>query len=193
MTRTSRAYFERLYQADPDPWGLATRWYEARKHALTVATLPRPRYRSGFEPGCSIGVLTERLAARCDHLLASDGIPLAAEHARARTAGLANVAVAGLTVPDDWPEGTFDLVVLSEIAYYFDEQELGQLLDRVRQSLQPGGTLVAVHWRGPTNYPLSGDRAHQVIGSRPELSRVAHHVEEDFVLEVWDHAASRPR
>lgn len=183
----SKAYFEDLYGGDPDPWGLATRWYEARKYALTVAALPRPRYRSGFEPGCSIGVLTGLLAARCEHLLAADGIPAAAEQARARTAGLANVEVVDLTVPEGWPEATFDLVMLSEIAYYFDQEELGELLDRAHQSLEAGGTLVAVHWRGPTNYPLSGDHVHQLIGSRPELSPVVHHIEDELVLDVWEH------
>ncbi len=187
MTRMSKTYFEDLYRRDPDPWGLATRWYEARKYAITMAALPRPRYRSGFEPGCSIGMLTAMLATRCDHLLAADGMPVAAEQARARTWGLANVEVADLTVPESWPEINFDLVVLSEIAYYFDPEELGSLLDRVRQTLDTaGGHLMAVHWRGTTNYPLTGDHAHQLIGSRPELARVVHHVEDEFVLDVWE-------
>ncbi len=185
-----RSYFEDLYGEDPDPWGLATRCYEARKYALTVAALPHSRYRSGFEPGCSIGVLSRLLAARCEHLLAVDGIPAAAEQARARTAGLANVEVAELTVPEDWPETTFDLVVLSEVAYYFDREELGELLGRVHRTLEAGGTLMAVHWRGPTNYPLTGDQAHRLIGARPDLSRLVHHVEDDFILEAWAHGTA---
>jgi hypothetical protein len=50
-------YFRARYAASPDPYGLAERWYEARKYALTVALLPREHYGTAFEPGCSIGVL----------------------------------------------------------------------------------------------------------------------------------------
>ena len=63
-------YFDQMYAAAPDPWGLSTRWYEARKYALTLALLPEPRYRDAFEPGCSVGVLTGMLAARCGQVLA---------------------------------------------------------------------------------------------------------------------------
>ena len=58
-------YFTDMYAEASDPWGLAERWYEQRKYAITVAMLPQPRYRHAFEPGCSVGVLTERLAGRC--------------------------------------------------------------------------------------------------------------------------------
>ena len=54
------------------PWGFADRWYEQRKYALTVASLPRPRYRRAFEIGCSVGVLTALLGERCGELLAVD-------------------------------------------------------------------------------------------------------------------------
>ena len=66
MTSTSRSYFEQMYRDHPDPWEFESSLYEQRKYAVTVASLPRSRYRSAYEPGCSIGVLTELLATRCD-------------------------------------------------------------------------------------------------------------------------------
>jgi hypothetical protein len=57
-------YFRRLYAADPDPWAFATSSYERATYDATLAALPCPRYRAGFEIGCSIGVLTRDLAAR---------------------------------------------------------------------------------------------------------------------------------
>ena len=66
------AYFEAIYQADADPWRFATSDYEREKYAATLAALPLQAYRSGFEVGCSIGVLTSQLARRCDRLLAVD-------------------------------------------------------------------------------------------------------------------------
>ena len=62
MTSTSRRYFDSMYEADADPWNFATSEYERRKYSLTVASLPRARYHHAFEPGCSIGVLSEQLA-----------------------------------------------------------------------------------------------------------------------------------
>ena len=87
------AHFRERYGASPDPNGLADRWYEARKYALSVALLPRQRYSTAFEPGCSIGVLTARLAARCDSLLSWDAVADAVASARSRTACLPGVLV----------------------------------------------------------------------------------------------------
>ena len=84
MGGVARQYFDRLYAEDPDPWGFEDRWYEHRKYDLTMAALPEPRYRSGFEPGCSIGVLSERLADRCDSLLVCDHMTEPLERAVAR-------------------------------------------------------------------------------------------------------------
>jgi len=63
-TRLSTGYFDRIYSESEDPWQLGGRWYEQRKYAITLALLPYRRYRHAFEPGCSIGVLTEQLTAR---------------------------------------------------------------------------------------------------------------------------------
>ena len=65
-------YFDALYAADPDPWNFAASPYEQAKYALTLNAMPKPRYRSALEVGCSIGVLTRLLASRCDAVLAID-------------------------------------------------------------------------------------------------------------------------
>ena len=181
------SYFEAMYAESPDPWGFTTRWYERRKYAMTVAALPRERYRRGFEPGCSIGVLTALLAERCEQLLATDIVPAAVETAKQRLAPCEGVDVAELEVPHDWPQGQFDLIVLSEIGYYLSADDLELMLDRVVASLEPGGTLVAVHWRHPVaDYPLRGDDVHDLLATSPELHRVVRHQETDLVLEVFE-------
>jgi trans-aconitate methyltransferase len=184
--RTPPEYFEKLYQANADPWGFKSRWYEQRKHALTVACLPRQRYRSAFEPGCSLGALTELLAPRCDRLLAVDHVESVVATTRRHFAGSDHVRVEHRVVPEDWPEGPFDLLVLSEIGYYFDLTELAQLCDRAWLSLEAGATVVAVHWRGPTDYPITAAQVHDALDATPALQPVAHHVERQFVLDVWN-------
>jgi SAM-dependent methyltransferase len=182
-------YFDRMYAASADPWGFEERWYEQRKYALTLAALPRPTYRRAFEAGCSVGVLTALLADRCGELLAADVSAAAVETARARTAHLPQVTVEHRHLPGQWPAGTFDLLVLSEICYYFDRADLTVLLDRAVSALDPDGHLVAVHWRHPVDdYPLGGDEVHDALAARPDLTRTARHVEDDFRLEVFSPA-----
>src|SRR5450631_4416001 len=98
MSRVPRSYFERLYGANPDPWGFESRWYEQRKYRLTVDALPKPRYRNGFEPGCSIGVLTARLAERCERLTAADAVPSVIDDARRRLGQRDNVDLRVLAI-----------------------------------------------------------------------------------------------
>jgi len=188
MVSTDRAYFDEMYRSDPDPWQFESSWYEGRKYALTVAALPDRRYRSAFEPGCSVGVLSSLLAERCEHLLATDIVPGALDRARRRVPDTERVRFEVRAIPEQWPSGLFDLVVLSEIAYYFDHDTLAGIVARLVSSTTPGASIVGVHWRGATNYPLTGDQAHAVIDSHPSLRMSAHHIEPDFVLDVWHRA-----
>jgi SAM-dependent methyltransferase len=182
-------YFRDQYAASADPWGLAERWYEARKYAVTTALLPRQRYGTAFEPGCSIGVLTAMLAPRCDTLLACDAVPDAVTSARARTAGLPGVRVEQRAIPGQWPRGSFDLIVLSELLYYFDDADLGQVLGLSIGSLRPGGQILAVHWRHPApDHPRTGDEVHEDLAAQPALARLARYRDQDFTAEVYGRA-----
>jgi SAM-dependent methyltransferase len=181
-----QAYFDDLYRHHPDPWGFRTRWYESRKRQLTMAALPDRRYASVFEPGCSIGLLTQLLAARSDRVLAMDISAAALRQARAALA--AHVQLRQGSVPDDWPSGRFDLVVLSELGYYLDERRCQRTAELAVSSARD---LVAVHWRHPVeDYPLTGDHVHQLIqqaAAQQGLHRICDHVEADFRLAVWSH------
>jgi len=181
-----RAYFDEMYQSDPDPWRFESSWYEHRKYALTVAALPDRRYGYAFEPGCSVGVLSSLLARRCDRLLATDIVPAALDRARRRVPDSERVTFELRALPEEWPEGPFDLVVLSEIAYYFDCETLEAIADRLSSTTARGATVVAVHWRGPTNYPLTGDEAHRILDAHPSLRTRARYLEDAFVLDVWE-------
>jgi len=180
------AYFDQMYADSADPWGFTSRWYEKRKYALTMAMLPRERYDDAFEPGCSIGVMTEQLARRCRRVLSCDVAPAAVRAAQARTGDQPGVRVERRILPDDWPDGNFDLIVFSEFLYYFGGPDLQHVLDLASAALRPGGTLIAVHWRHPVpEYPRSGDNVHDVLASQDWLSRLAGHQEPDFTAEAY--------
>jgi SAM-dependent methyltransferase len=182
------AYFDRMYAASDDPWGFTSRWYEKRKYAVTLAMLPREHYQDGFEPGCSIGVMTGQLGPRCGRLVSCDVSEAAVQAAAERTSGLPGVRVERRVLPRDWPPGDFDLIVFSEFLYYFGEDDLQHVLGMAVTALRPGGTLLAVHWRHPVpEYPRTGDNVHEVLASQPGLSRIAEHREPDFLAEVYLH------
>jgi trans-aconitate methyltransferase len=168
-------YFAGIYASDPDPWRFTTSAYERDKYAATLAALPRPRYRAAFEPACSIGVFTRVLAERCERLLATDLVPAAVEAARARCADRPQVEIRQGAVPADWPEGRFDLIVLSEFLYFLAQPDLAELVRRVGTGVEPGGDIVLVHWLGETDYPQSGDGAAEgFIEQAAPFARILH-------------------
>ncbi len=182
------SYFDAMYAQSEDPWGFTQRWYEQRKYALTLAALPRLHYARALEVGCSIGVLTALLAERCDVLTALDPSTSALRSAATRVP--AHVRLVQGVVPQDWPAGPYDLVVLSEVAYYLDDDGLDALLDLVRRDAS--GDLVACHWRHPvTDYPQTGDAVHTRIGDR--FTRLSRYEDQDMLLEVFGDGTSVAR
>jgi len=180
-------FFDDFYASGPDPWGFESRWYEKRKRAALIAALPRQRFAAALELGCSIGVLSAELAERCDTLLGIDLVERPLVQARERLAGWPGITFERRTVPGDWPDGSFDLIVLSEVGYYCSVHDLRRLLERCRASLTPDGVLVACHWRHPVaEYPLTGDAVHAQLTHVVGLQRTVHHLERDFVLEVYE-------
>lgn len=184
-------YFDRLYAEDPDPWGFATSDYERDKYAATLAALPAGRrYPRALECGCANGVFTERLAPRCDALLAVDAAERAVTAARERLASRPHVSLERRVLPAELPAGPFDLVVCSEVLYYWDAATLRDALPRLRDALAPGGSLLAVHWRHPTRtYPLQGDEVHALLHAELGLSPAMTATTDDYRLDRFD----RPR
>ena len=152
-------YFHAIHRASADPWGVATSRYEQLKYQDTLNALPMRRYRRAFEIGCAIGILSGLLARRVDHLLAVDVAELALSRARANCAGIPNIQWRRMTIPEEWPDGTFDLVVISEVLYYFAPYDIDRIAARTQSSLREDGVVVLVHWTHPTDLPLGGDAA----------------------------------
>ncbi len=182
--------FARIYARGEDPWGFEASPYERRKYAATLAALPRDSYASCLEVGCSIGVQTRLLAARCDRVLGIDLSGEALARASARCADLPQVAFARARVPRDWPPGGFDLIVLSEILYFLDRADIAGTARLVLGSLRPGGVVVVVNWTGETDTPTTGDEAAGLLieGVRPFLGVVASERAPGYRLDVLGEA-----
>lgn len=180
--------FERLYAADPDPWGFASSAYERDKYAASLAALPRRRFACGLEVGCSIGVFTRKLAPRCGRLLAVDVADAAVGAARRRCRGL-GVRVARRRLPAQWPKGSFDLIVISEVLYFLGSADIARAAARARASLRAGGVILLVNWTGVTDTPHTGETAARRFIAACGLRRRPMHGRPDFRLDVLTSAA----
>lgn len=152
-------YFERMFRETSDPWDLETSGYEQDKFEDSIDALSGRHYARGFEVGCAKGVLTAKLAERCAALLAIDVSETALDAARGRTGHLDGVTLGRMAFPKTTPEDKFDLIVLSEVAYYWDDRDLAWSADWLKSHLLPEGDLLLVHYTGETDYPQSGDEA----------------------------------
>jgi SAM-dependent methyltransferase len=144
-----------------------------------------------FEIGCSIGVLTRLLGERCDSLLSVDLVECALQQARERCAAERNVRFARMRVPDEWPNESFDLIVITEVLYDLTISELEHLVQRLRSSLRPSGEIILVHhrWTGmllpewlQRSIPVlsKANRRHdRLIALVSDIARVFHHAQHD--------------
>lgn len=190
------SYFEAMYEASPDPWGYEIRAYETNKYRATLAALERRRYETALEIGCSIGVLTARLAQRCESLLAVDVSSRALERARERCCHFPGVRFERMVVPGQYPAGSFDLVVVSEVGYYWSREDLLQARELIVAGLVHGGHLLLVHWTPPIDdAPLTGDTVHDVFAADGELEQRVNRREATYRLDLFERRApgrSRP-
>ncbi len=166
-TRVPRERFDELYRASADPWGYTTSAYERDKYADTIAALPPRALGRVLEVGCSIGVFTAMLAARCRELVAIDFSARALELARERVAGLDNVQLAQAGFPEQVPGGEWDLILCSEVLYYLDAHAFARAVDWLSAQLHAGASVLVVSWRGQgREEPMRGDDAHDLLLER---------------------------
>ncbi len=182
-------FFQQLYQKNPDPWQFATSEYEAKKYAATLNALPRNLYQSGFEIGGSIGILTEKLARRCQSLLSVDVSDIAQAQAIDRCQHLHNIKFELMSVPKSFPTESFDLIVLSEVGYYWSWEDLHKAQDLIVDRLQSQGHLLLVHWTADRGIlSLTGDEVHNdFLRLVPDkLKRIKSVVEDKYRLELFE-------
>lgn len=183
---SSEAFFESRYQDSEDPWKFATSAYELSRYDAILKALPPGEFRRAFEPGCSVGVLTEQLAQRCRELHAIDISATAVSRAQQRCRHLSHVHIRHGALPNDIPDGTFDLILFSEIGYYFRLEALGAVLERLVDCLVPGGILLASHWLGKSpDHVLQGGQVHDLIGRMPSLRHLEQQRSKQFQLDLW--------
>ena len=182
-------YFDEVYRAASDPWNFQTSEYEAAKYSATLAALPRKFYASTWEIGCSIGVLTEKLAARCGKLLAVDISEIALKQAAERCRNLPQVEIKKMRFPAEFPVETFDLILISEVAYYLSPSDWLAAQPKIVERLTENGSVVLVHWTPEVHdYPQTGDAVHEsfIDNTAGVLRRAVEKRTEKYRLDAFE-------
>lgn len=176
--KTSPAFFEARYQTNLDPWNFVGSTYEQGRFETIISALSPRQYRHALEPGCSIGTLTVRLATICDAVTAIDFSATAIRQAEERCAAFPHVHFSCAGLDEATPVEGYDLVILSEIGYYFEPQKWHVLVAALAERMQPGTTVLASHWLGQSDeHRQGGDAVHDVLRgeSRLRLDAEARH------------------
>ena len=180
-------YFEDIYRRSRDPWNFETSEYEEAKYRNTLALLPRARYRCALEVGSSIGVFTQQLAERCDELISVDVSEKALQAARKRCEQQENVHFVRAQIPMEIPDGRYQLIVVSEVAYYWSRERLELGATLMAQHQEAGDHLALVHLITPVpDYPLTGDEVHDAWLMRPEWRLLNQERYERYRIDILE-------
>ncbi|OAQ41765.1 methyltransferase [Pedobacter psychrophilus] len=182
-------YFAKVYAANDDPWNFETSVYEAEKYASTIASLPKENYGEILEIGCSIGVLTKLLAKKCNHLLATDVSEKALEIAKKRCNDLENIQFKNISFPDQLPEEKYDLIVVSEVAYYLSSADWALAIDKMYNMLMEKGQIALIHWLPEVHdYPQTGDEVHYLFADEisEKMVNVFNSRAEKYRIDIWE-------
>lgn len=139
--------FERKFQGNIDPWNYAASPFERFKRGILIRACGLTKHGRVLELGCGNGETTRALKRISLRLLAVDGSATALAEAKQRLAGSPNVYFSRLTVPEGMPRAPFDLIIISELAYYLPQHRLSLLGRRVIASLASGGRVVVLNHR----------------------------------------------
>lgn len=181
-------YFKDIYDRSEDPWNFETSAYEAAKYAATIAALPNKQEERVLEVGCSIGVLTRLLAQRCTYLLAIDVSQKALDIANRRCEHVRNVTFKKASFPKELPADQFNLIMVSEVAYYLSAADWKGAIGALYERLVSGGHIVLVHWLPEVpDYPQTGDEVHDRFEQlmRDKMKSVFSNRAENYRIDVW--------
>lgn len=187
----SEAHFEGLYRKKEDPWNYTQSPYEQEKYEKTLKAIPED-VSSILEVGTSEGVFTEYLLKAGKHVLGIDISQTALERAKRRLTPYGNqVTLRKLDIVRDRLEGTFDLILASEVLYYLGGRNiLLSLEEKFFHHLRDGGYLLLVHF-----YP-SGKCIHDLFLERGRFRKVfeeiVYHPERDYIITLLQKRPASP-
>jgi cyclopropane fatty-acyl-phospholipid synthase-like methyltransferase len=143
-------YWERWFaSAETDPWRYETSEAELAKYRRTLEVCAPTPGTVALEIGCATGVFTAMLASRCASVLGVDISETAIRRGYRRVSGFTNVRFERRTVPAEFPDGSFDLIVCSDLLYYFTEHDVRAVARKIEERTSATGRVVIVNHERP--------------------------------------------
>jgi SAM-dependent methyltransferase len=140
------AGFEQKFRENIDPWDYTNSRFEHFKRDVLLRACGHSKHGRALELACAIGETTRYLAPLCLRLMALDSSATAIAEAKRRVP-CSHVKFVRAKLPDQMPYGPFDLIVISEIAYYLRPHELTRLGKRIAMATSHCGKIVLLHHR----------------------------------------------
>ncbi|MDI3543162.1 MAG: hypothetical protein PWP57_765 [Candidatus Atribacteria bacterium] len=176
-------HFENLYRQKRDPWNYEQSDFEREKYLKTLEAIPE-EVETIWEIGCAEGVFTELLLEQGKRVWGVDVSPTALSRAQERLKNFGDrVHLQKLDIAREDLEGTFDLILASEILYYLGGKEVLQPLEeKFYRHLRPSGYLLLCHF-----YP-SGKIIHDLYQENHRFYKVAeeitYHPHRDYIITL---------
>ena len=171
------AGFERKFQENKDPWNYRHSTFERHKRSVLLEACGLSKRGRGLELGCANGEATPELARRCLRFVAVDGSATALAEAKRRLMRDLKVKFVRADLPEQMPRGPFDLIIVSELAYYLVPHALTKLKTYLLRALDRHGRIVVLnHLKHFDDAAQHGAVAHRRLCGllQRELRRVAH-------------------
>jgi len=150
---------DQLYAASDDPWHFRTSQYELEKFKHTLAAMPDTFYRCILEIGCGNGELARHLATRCQFYM---GIEAVNKAIRAARVAVPSGMFYECYLPGNLPHIDPELIVLSEVLYFFDAAGISWLAEQCINQWSHASVL-CVNFQGDTAHELSGITAQKLF------------------------------
>ena len=186
MTTVSKEFFDHLYQQNSDPWNFATNTYELTRYKRIFSLLSHQFYQRILEVGCSIGILTRMLSSIACRIDALDISAVALGLAARNCADLTNINFICESIQNYQPRTDTDLIILSEVGYYFTKNQLAKILCKLTSHCHKPLTLLACHWLGySADHILPGDEVHSLIALQEGVKLISSHKNLNYRLDKW--------
>jgi len=176
-------HFEELYRKKPDPWNYKNYEFEKEKYLKTLQAIP-DEVETVWEIGSSEGLFTQYLLESGKRVLGVDISATALERAQERLKDYGDrIRLQRLDITKEDIDGTFDLILASEILYYLGGKNILLLLeDKFYRHLRPGGYFLLCHF-----YP-SGKIIHDIYREKGRFQEVfedvTHHPHRDYIITL---------
>jgi hypothetical protein len=186
------AGFERKFTETDDPWRCRVSGSEALKRRRALAG--RRLVATALDVACGDGAGTQELAATALRVHAVDGAEAALAAAERLVGWNPRVRLRRALVPRGLPNGRWQRILVSEIAYYLRPHEIAALANALVFRLAPRGELIAVHHvvrfdDARTPPPRAAALLHRHLARRLTLCRSQRYGR--YVVARW--RRSRPK